>query len=193
MQRVDGPGWVQFFKKGTGFGRDGTRCTRVWAGRKVFRSTTKNRWKISIHVVSIHTQVTNYRLIYFFCPLSKFICSAFFFSYCIQCFQFQVYIAETKRTVYILLKNLHLDSLNQKMYITCNNKDIDAYLYTISGFIYHLFMHQISLYILYEQNQFLFVISLCTFCTVYYQNRCVNIHFAYSSQKCPEPSNSRGV
>ena len=32
-----------------------------------------------------------------------------------------------------------------------DNKDIGAYLYTISELIYHLFIHQISLYILYEQ------------------------------------------
>ena len=88
-------------------------------------------------------QVTKYRLVYFFCPLSKkFIYSAFF-SYCIQCFKFQVYIAETKcrehllfltynliytmlreikYNVYTLLKNLRFDSLNQKVYMTYNNK-----------------------------------------------------------------------
>ena len=54
--------------------------------------------------------------------------------------------------VHILLKNLHLDSLNQKMYRTYNNKDFDIYLYAIIELIYHLFMHQISLYTLYEQN-----------------------------------------
>ena len=95
------------------------------------------------------------------------------FPYCIQCFQFQVYIAEAKCrehlqfltynliyivlrgtncTVYALLKNLHLNSLNQKVYMTYNNKDIDACLYTIPELIYDLFMHQTSLYILYEQG-----------------------------------------
>ena len=33
-----------------------------------------------------------------------------------------------------------------------NNKDIDAYSYTISELIYHSFMYQISFHILYEQN-----------------------------------------
>ena len=61
-------------------------------------------------------------------------------------------LKRTKSTAYILLKNLHLDSLNQKIYMTYNNKDIDAYLYTTSELIYHLFMHQISFYTLYEQN-----------------------------------------
>ena len=38
--------------------------------------------------------------------------------------------------------------------MTFNNKSIDAYLYTtISELIYHLFMYQISLYILYQQKQ----------------------------------------
>ena len=62
-------------------------------------------------------------------------------------------LRKIKCTVYTLLKNLHLASLSQKMHVTYNNKGIDAYLYTtISEFIYHLFMYQTSLYILYEQN-----------------------------------------
>ena len=36
--------------------------------------------------------------------------------------------------------------------MTYNNKDIDAYLYTVSELIYHLFVYKISLCILYEQN-----------------------------------------
>ena len=32
----------------------------------------------------------------------------------------------------------------------------------------------------------LFVISFCTLCTVYCQNRSVNIHSARNSQECPE-------
>ena len=103
------------------------------------------------------------------------------FSYCIQCFQVQVYIADIKCTeqlvflayslidtvlrkikctVYTLLINLHLASLSQTMYVTYNNRGIDAYLYTtISELIYHLFMYQISLYILYEQNSaYLFLV-----------------------------------
>ena len=62
--------------------------------------------------------------------------------------------------MYTLLKNLHLDSLNEKMYMTYNKKSIDTYLYMISELIYHLFMYQITLYILYEQNQaYLFLVS----------------------------------
>ena len=118
-------------------------------------------------------QVTKYALV-FVCPVSKKFISLHFFSYYIQCFEVQVYIADIKCTehlvflayslidtvlrkikctVYTLLKNLHLASLSQKMYMTYDNKGNDAYLYTtISELIYHLFMHQISLYILYEQN-----------------------------------------
>ena len=63
-----------------------------------------------------------------------------------------IVLKETKCTVYTLLKNLHVNSLNQKMYMTYNNKDIDAYLYTISELVHHLFMYQISLYVFCEQN-----------------------------------------
>ena len=65
-----------------------------------------------------------------------------------------IVLRETECTAYTLLKTLSLDSLNQKVYMTYNNKNIGACLYTISisELIYHLFMYQISLYILYEQN-----------------------------------------
>ena len=78
-------------------------------------------------------QVKEYRLVYFFRPISmKFIRSALF-SCCIQRFRFQTYIAETKCTehllfltynliytvlretkctVHTLLKDLHLDSFS---------------------------------------------------------------------------------
>ena len=79
-QYAGGLGRVQFVGKGTDFGRGGTRRTRVRVCRKVFRGTTKNCWEISIHVVSIHMQITRCRLIDSFLPISKkFICSAFFF------------------------------------------------------------------------------------------------------------------
>ena len=126
-------------------------------------------------------QVTKYTLVFVYPISKKFISFCIFFSYCIQCFQVQVYIADIKCTehlvflayslidtvlrkikctVYTLLKNLHLASLSQKMYVTYNNKGIDAYLYTTkSELIYNLFMHQISLYILYEQNSaYLFLV-----------------------------------
>ena len=125
-------------------------------------------------------QATKYTL-FFVCPVSRKFLFLPFFSYCIQCFQVQVCIADIKCTehlvflayslvdvvfkkikctVYTLLKNLHLASLSQKMYVTYNNKGIDAYLYTtISELIYHLFMYRISLYILYEQNSaYLFLV-----------------------------------
>ena len=52
---------------------------------------------------------------------------------------------ETKGTVYTSLRNLHLDSLKQKVYMAHNN-DIDAYVYTTSELMHCLLMRQISLY-----------------------------------------------
>ena len=43
-------------------------------------------------------------------------------------------LRETKCTVHTLLKNLHLDSVNLKVYMTCNNS---AYLYTKSELTDH--------------------------------------------------------
>ena len=125
-------------------------------------------------------QVTKYTLV-FVCPVSKkFIFFASFFllysmfpspsvhsrykmyrTSCVPGLQSDRHCAQkNKCTVYTLLKSLHLASLSQKMYVTHNNKGIDAYLYTtISELIYNLFMYQISLYILYEQNSaYLFLV-----------------------------------
>ena len=63
-----------------------------------------------------------------------------------------VVLTETKRTMYIVFKNLYLDSFNEKVYVTYYNKAIGAYLHTILELIYHLFMYQILLYVLCEQN-----------------------------------------
>ena len=95
-------------------------------------------------------------------------------------------LKETKFTVYTLLENLHLDFLNQKVHMTYNNKDIDAYFYTISGLIIYLRInyHFISFMNKTKPLCFLFVSSFCTFCTIYSQNRSLNIHFAPNSQKC---------
>ena len=69
--------------------------------------------------------------------------------------------------MYTLLKNLRLGHLNTRVYMTYNNRDVDAYLYTISELSYHLFMYQISPYILYKQNQaYLFLV--CIFFFVYF-------------------------
>ena len=106
-------------------------------------------------------------------------------------------LREIKRTVYTLSKKLPLDSLNQKMYMTYNNKDIDAYLYTISELIYYLFIYQISFYIICEQNYpysfFVCNFFLCTLCAVYCQNRSVNIHIARNDQESSEPTNIGGM
>ena len=58
-------------------------------------------------------------------------------------------LRETKYTMDTSSKNTHIGSLNQEMYMTYNNKDIDAYLYTTSEFIYHLFYApNITLYLI---------------------------------------------
>ena len=101
------------------------------------------------------------------------------FSHCIQCFQFLVYIAETKctehllfltynliytvlretkRSVYTSLKNLHLDSLNQMVSMTYCIIIRTLMLIRIryqSLFIIHLCTKYH--YILYEQKLSLFV------------------------------------
>ena len=52
-----------------------------------------------------------------------------------------------------------------------------------SLFIVYLYInyHSISFMNKTKPIRFLFVISFCTFCTVYCQNRTVNIHFARNS------------
>ena len=86
--QAGGPGKVQFSEKVTDFGWGGARRTRVRASRKVFRGTMKNQSKISIHIVSVHMQVTKYKLDWFtFFVLSmRNLFVLHFFSYCTQCF-----------------------------------------------------------------------------------------------------------
>ena len=90
----------------------------------------------------------------------------------------------------MLLKNLHLDALNEKVHTIYSNKGIDAYFYTISELIYCLFMYQISLNILYVNTtrldiSFLFAISFCIVCC---QKRSVSAHFARSDEKFQDQS-----
>ena len=139
------------------------------------------------------------------------------FSHCIHCFQFLVYIAETKctehllfltynliytvlrdtkRSVYTSLKNLHLNSLNQMVSMAYCIIIRTLMLIRIryqNLFIIHLCTKYHFIFFMNKTKSICscFAISFCTFGTVYCQNRSLNIHFAHNGQECLESANIR--
>ena len=145
-------------------------------------------------------QVAKYSLVHFFPPISKrFICSTFF-SYCIRYFQLQVYIAETKCTEHLLFLTynpIYHCAQRNKIYCVHIVKKHTVKFFKLKKCILHVLIRILMLICIRYQGSFIsylctryhfislmneteliysfFVISFCTYCIVYCQNRSVNI------------------